>query len=100
MADRRDPIITDVNVDVIVDRKDLLGLTYYVFADRIGSTYHRVYDLCNGHNNNRWRSDELAKTLEVLQLTPEDVINNPVILEGYYIARQERQQGDNNNGND
>ena len=91
MADRRDPIIKEVNVDVIIERRDLLGLTYYTFADRIGSTYFRVYDLCNGNNKNQWRSDELAKTLEVLQLTPEDVIDNPIILEGYYTARRERE---------
>lgn len=73
--------ITAVNVSVIDARRRELGYTFIGLGKEIGVAPNRTAGLCRG--TVKWRINVLQKTLDILLLRPNEVINNEVVLESY-----------------
>ena len=78
----RSAIVSGIDHSKINSRRELLGMSYAYLADRAEISQARMSTLSRGLS--KWRVTDIRNVLDILDMEPRDVIQDPVILK-YYL---------------
>lgn len=74
-------VIKGVDNKVLEQKREVMGYSYSLIAQRIGFSTATVSKLLQGKVD--WRTDKLNLILPVLRLSIEDVVEDQVIIDHY-----------------
>ena len=76
----RDKVVNNVNMDILDKQRIRLGMSYKQLATKIDVAPSTLSKLFRGRDGYKWRLDRLKKVMNVLCLTPEEVIEDILFI--------------------